>query len=200
METIRDLGFDSVPGIAGSFSGRIALCGSGRNLWEDIQALGDWAGHWMAVKWSGLNLPFEFQHWAGMHGEQFQWLIPLRGYVMHNGKAVANCKGITVHSNKPWPNVHCAWPGDESGTSSLFAARIALALGYDEVMVLGCPLDGAGRYYDAPWAQAGGVGMEAVRDVHDFSNALLAWEKYAKVFDGRVKSMSGKTREILGGV
>lgn len=202
QETARHYGFDSCP-VAGIFSGRIAICASARCLWEDLRSLKEkWAGsfHVMAVKMAGLFLPMPIQHWAGQHGERFQLMLPLRGYHLYRNAPHAETKCM-IHSERPWPKVTHVWPGRNHGTSALFATRVALALGYDEVVLCGTPLDGSGRFYDAPWANGGGLGPDAGRlggvELLDMSE----WERHAKnVFDGRVKSMSGKTRELLGGI
>lgn len=183
------LGFTTNPAAAGSFSGRLAIFASGRCLWDDIKSLPEyWIGaDAMAVKAAGLYLPFEFEHWVGCHGERFEHMVPLRSYHMHRGKMHAEWKGLT-HSDAPGVRVNCVWPGKVHGTSGLLAAKVGLALGYEEVLLCGMPLDGTGRFYDPPWAEG--------RELLD----MTEWQRLARdVFDGRVKSMSGKTRELLGG-
>ncbi len=84
------------------------------------------------------------------------------------------------HSLRNWP-----WPGH--GTSALGAVYTGLALGYDHVILAGCPLDGTGHYFDPPW----------VTSNHDKEN-IAHWQTARdKVFEGRVSSLSGRTRDIL---
>lgn len=197
-----DLGFEQMPAVAGSFSGSLMICGSGRCLWDDVKKLagGAWDGlkyDIMAVKQSGMYLPFKFQHWANAHGERFQYMVPLRrdGYYfrgMDNGvRGVHPQKlGVLTHSEKQWPLVDHVWPSKMTGTSALFATRVGLALGYDEIALCGVPLDKSGRFYDAPWDS--GLDLNVVD--------MKEWEAYLPVLQGRVRSMSGRTRELLGGV
>lgn len=157
--------------------------------------------HTMAVKSAGLFLPFKLQHWAGQHGERFQCMVPLRGYHLYKGIKLHPEAKCMVHSEKAWPLVTHVWPGKVHGTSSLFATRVALALGYTEVVLCGIPLDGTGRFYDMPGANGGGLGAEAASGRTIELLDMSEWQRCAKqVFDGRVKSMSGKTRELLGGI
>lgn len=177
------------------------VCGSARCLWDDVKKL---AAAWdsgpfdiMAVKQSGMHLPFKFQHWVGAHGERFQYMVPMRreGYYfrgMDKGQRGVHPQknGYKVHSEKQWPLVDYVWPTDMTGTSALFGTRVGLALGYDEIALCGVPLDKSGRYYDAPWDSGPDLNVVDMRE----------WEAFVPVFNGRVKSMSGRTRELLGGV
>lgn len=142
------------------------------------------------------------RHWAGCHGERFQFYLPLRkdefgndGYYFRgkaNGVREVHAQklGSMIHAEAPYPMVDHVWEAPLTGTSSLFATKIMLALGYDEVLLAGCPLDDSGRYYDAPWNKG--------CDLNPMS--LKEWEEFLPIFNGRVKSMSGRTRELLGGL
>jgi hypothetical protein len=201
LDPVRDLGFHSAPGVANSFSGRLVVCGSARCLWDDLAiakietSFLDGAD-FMAIKQVGMYLPQDMKprHWAGCHGERFQWLVPLRrdGYYFRgrNGERQVHPQklGIMVHADKLWPMVDHAWPGPLTGTSSLFGVRVGLALGYEEVLLCGVPLDDSGRFYDAPWDK--GVDLNVA--------TMDEWEQYMPALQGRVKSMSGRTRELLG--
>jgi hypothetical protein len=67
-----------------------------------------------------------------------------------------------------------------SGSSSLLGAQAGLEMGYDRIVLCGCPLTG-----NAP----GGNPYEAFRP---------GWESRKETLLGKVKSMSGWTRELLG--
>lgn len=194
-----DLRFESLPGVVGTHSGRVLICGSGRCLWDDLKAaieLG--AADIMAVKQAGIYIPMPIRHWVGCHGERFQWQIPLRrgGYYFRGRPSEGSLRpvhtqkhGYTVHADKAWPLVDHAWPGPLTGTSALFGARVAMGLGYDEAILCGVPLDDSGRFYDAPWDK--GVDLNVAE--------MSEWEAFVPIFNGRVRSMSGRTRDLLGG-
>ena len=90
-----------------------------------------------------------------------------------------------------WP-----WPGH--GTSSLNGCYTGLALGYDEIVLCGAPLDDSGHYFDPPtWH------TNFVREIPDVDRGGVIQPRYwseakARIFDGKVKSMSGRTRDLLG--
>ena len=179
-----------LPDIAGTRSGRLAIAGCGRSLWDDMRALGDWPDAWMAVNAAGMHLPSVPQHWASAESDYFQYWLPLRGFTWHGDRKVMHCKA-QIHAPKPGPFVQHVWPFTGEGTSSLFAVKVGLALGYGEIVLCGVPLDGAGHYYDAPWFS---------NEDYDQPGFLLDWERNTESFKGRVRSMSGRTREILGGL
>lgn len=198
---IHSLGFLSAPaGAVDSFSGRLIICASGRCLWDDLERVSkrfDGEVHdVMAVKQVGIHFPWPIRHWVGAHGERFQWMVPLRkdGYYFR-GK-VGEVRGVhpvkqgfNVHSDRPWPMVDKVWEVRKlTGTSTLFGVKVAMALGYDEIVLCGAPLDGSGRYYSAPSKPGDDLNMATMQE----------WDEYYHLMKGRVKSMSGRTRELLG--
>lgn len=85
-------------------------------------------------------------------------------------------------SYKPGPGVDIVQPlGPVSGSSAILGAIAGLTLGYEKIVLCGCPLTG-----NAPE----GNPYEAFRP---------GWEVEADRVRGRVFSMSGWTREFLGG-
>lgn len=71
-------------------------------------------------------------------------------------------------------------PGERSGSSSLLGAQAALKLGYDRIILCGCPLSGKN-------AKGG-----------DYENFRAGWEQKLSFLAGRVRSMSGWTMQLLG--
>lgn len=85
-------------------------------------------------------------------------------------------------SYRPGPGVDIVQPlGPVSGSSAILGAIAGLTLGYEKIVLCGCPLTG-----NAPE----GNPYEAFRP---------GWEVEADRVRGRVTSMSGWTREFLGG-
>ena len=73
--------------------------------------------------------------------------------------------------------------------SSVFGAiYVGLAVGFERIILCGCPLDNTGHYYDPP-------GMET-----RFEEWTLDYLHTVgrEAFRGRVLSMSGNTAKILG--
>ena len=99
---------------------------------------------------------------------------------------------VRTHSNIVGGETTWPWPG--CGTSALGAVYTALML-YDEVVLVGVPLDDTGHYFEPP-----GVESSFSRQVPLKGNGTLKyWHSAAEnVFEGRVTSFSGRTRELLG--
>lgn len=80
------------------------------------------------------------------------------------------------------------------GSSAFFAALAGIAMGYDKIILAGCPLDSAGHWYFEP------TGPETLGPLWmgvDFA----AWIDFSGNGDShRVRSMSGFTSKILGKV
>jgi hypothetical protein len=100
------------------------------------------------------------------------------------------------------------WFGGEmstGATSAAKAARMALHEGFEPVILCGCPLTATG-YFEGESQKGVGIGhdcrrvgdpeMDAHRTIRNYR------DKFAKLaqneFQGRVFSMSGRTRKLLG--
>lgn len=88
------------------------------------------------------------------------------------------------------------WQINGNGTSALPASHIGLLIGYDEVVLCGCPLDDSGHFFDPPW-----ITSRFTREVptiqHKGEDVLAYWVEASRVWKGRVTSMSGRTKELL---
>jgi hypothetical protein len=178
------------PPVAGCSSGTALILGSAACLWDDVRAAKDLGHHYIAVNDAGMYIhlagaftKFRLRHWASLESSFFPaYRIRTNGTQNHS---------VLYHSNQPDEGVDFAWrlqhPSFIGGTSSLFATLVALGLGYDPVILCGVPLDGSGYFYGPP--ESHGI---------QYNSCLRFWEKHLDVFKGRVKSMSGNTRELLG--
>lgn len=118
------------------------------------------------------------KHWVNARRDQF---VRMWGPV-----------GIT-HSCQKGAMVH--WPWSGAGTSSLGATYTALALGYSEVILCGIPLDDSGHYFETPETESSFAKQVPLKGNGD----VKYWQKARdEVFMGKVKSMSGRTADLLG--
>ena len=148
----------------------------------------------MAVSTAGCFIDWPIQHWASLHPEWFSAQAKIRNPVRVGPNVIGVCPGVTFHSHKPHYDWRIrVWPEFKptSGTSSLFAVQVGLALGYENIVLCGVPLDGTGSFYHSPWF--------VYSDYHE-RKWREPWVKAAPGFNGRVRSMSGFTRELLGGL
>lgn len=133
----------------------------------------------LCVNRSVLYYPYFFQHWASLHHDlvrDLQW--------------VKNKCNFKTHSNRPGPGIDRIWPMEAfNGDSGLFAVRVAVRLGYEKIILCGLPLDKRRKIYQV---KENGNSFDCITN-------LQLWREMARdEFDGKVRSMSGNTREILG--
>jgi len=181
---------DEWPDIAGSESGELAICASGRTIWSDLQKLGlKDAYHQrfdiMAVNDMGMHLPYSLKHWYSNDALLIQWRAARRP---NFNEYYTKNENIKLHSCFEVPRaVKWGWSG--GGTSTLNAVMTGLALGYDQIYICGAPLDDEGHYFDPPW----------VKSNFSRSGGFREWQSRRPYFEGRVVSMSGNTKKILEG-
>lgn len=174
-----------MPAIAGQYSGRLLIMGGARCVWGDLEALGEFRGDKMAVNDIGSHYHGYIRHWTTQHPEYMGgWMAYRMG---HN---YGNRGHVQTHSTRHHKDIQHHWPLEDCGGSSgLIAVLVGLLLGYSEIVLAGIPMDGSGHYFDPPHGRAGVGGKPD----------MLVWQWHAdNVFAGRVKSMSGKTRGMLG--
>ena len=174
-----------MPAIANQYSGRLLIMGGARCVWEDLEAIGKFDGHKMAVNDIGSHYHGGIRHWVTLHPDYMAGWMKYR--MGHN---YGNRGHVQTHSLKHHPDIAHYWPLEEiGGSSGLAAVLIGLLLGYSEIVLAGIPMDGQGHYFDPPKGRSAldGTGQDQpwfwCRD---------------NVFNGRVKSMSGKTKGWLG--
>lgn len=175
----------------GTCSGPLLIAGSGRCVWDDAREYFDgcFPGAVMCVNDIGMHWPTPFDHWYSNDWRMLQhWFHARRPrYRMEFDNAIRlhTCSeliGATV-----WP-----WPGH--GSSSLNAVYTGLALGYEPIVLAGVPLDDSGHYFDPPYQTS----AESKTNFHR-EGTLKPWRQFAPYVKGQVFSMSGNSREILGG-
>ncbi len=187
-------GRGEIPSRAGKFSGPLLIMGSGRvavggglyeTVWDDYARVRPWKGEIMCVNDAGMHLHDRVRHWVTLHPEYMPgWMAFRRGHLYGSGDQPM------THSNKAKPGVDVTWAmGQLGGTSGLYACFVALLLGYNEITLCGVPMTGSGHYFDPPW-----YGSEFADKP---SQSVWKWAAL-NVFEGRVKSLSGWTKDLLG--
>jgi hypothetical protein len=167
------------------------ILGGAACLWEDVGAaltlLGappateneaSWpAGPVIATNEAGAAWAGCLDHWVTRHPEKlgtWQALRRVRGYP----------DGYEVCSNQAWSGVDVViapW----GSTSGLLAVARARGLGVRRAVLCGIPMTVTAHFFDAkPWRNAG--------------NAWRGWAANEHKMRGWVRSMSGRTRDMLG--
>lgn len=176
--------------------GRLVVCASGACVWSDFYELATpnkWEQNFdiMAVNDIGMHLPHRLKHWySNDYTMLWSWYQARRPRF--------NVAGFPEDRADEQIQLHCCfemsraliWPWTGSGTSTLNACLTGLALGYEEVIICGAPLDDGPHYFDPPQAKTNFTRSGGFRQWQD------ARSRY---FEGRVRSMSGNTKRILEG-
>lgn len=177
-------GRGNLPPTAGEFSGPLLVCGGGRTLWDDL-ARYTAPAHVMAVNWAGCLFPRPFEHWASLHPDHLVHMLALRrlDHPSHGH--------IWTHTQNAYAGIELSWRlALDPACSGFFAALVGLALGYAPVILAGCPEDLGGHFYDPP-GEPGGY-------TNNSAHEAMWLSARDTVFAGRVRSLSGRTRDWLG--
>lgn len=177
---------------------KLLILGDARCVWDDVAQWAkpgrrgtiDFPGHVMAVNMIGLYIE-NLDHWYSNDGRWLKRLCDARRpewakwYPRPQLHSVQTVDGVTH------------WPFSGAGSSGLNAARVGATL-YEEVILAGIPLDDSGHNGEPPW-KVTNFTNEVAPQVRCEEN--LIW-KTARIndFGGRVRSMSGRTRDWLGPV
>lgn len=115
------------------------------------------------------------QYMATYHPED----IP---FALTNRKAMGGNTDYKVISHEGRPDVDIVIPygGPPSGSSALLGAFAGIKLGYQKIILCGCPML---MMPDKP---------------HNYANFQQGWISDVDKLEGKVRSMSGWTREFLG--
>lgn len=165
------------------------VAGSGPDLYKDLETATRCAPRHDVL---GVNLTSLYlgrvRHMASLHAPLLGPLRELRTQI--DWCAPQGATPPVTHGHIEFAGVDRVWTGwDKSGTSSLFGVRVALALGYERVILAGVPMTGEPRFFDPPHAPI----------TWDHANDRPPWMLAAtQEFAGRVTSVSGWTRELLG--
>jgi hypothetical protein len=143
----------------------------------------------MAVNDVGMYVPFQLLHLYSNHADMLKFWRKCR---RKNFQALDQY-AITTHSCNGGADVHHEdLPGH--GTSGLNAVYLGLKLGYGNIVLAGVPLDDSGHFFEAPWCKS-----NFTREVPDRNDGLRHWARANReIFNGRVKSLSGRTAQLLG--
>lgn len=176
----------------------LLVTGDGRSLLEDYDAFRqmnqphDVAAIGRSIKVAGHPAG----HWFNADGETaMAWAKQVRaeyGVITHTLGAV---DGFDVDWDVEQPDYHYATITNEKGrihgSSAMFATLAGLAMGYEKVVLAGCPMDTNGHFYFEPTPETLGPLWLGV----DFA----AWMDFSMNGSAdRARSMSGYTAYILG--
>lgn len=191
-----------IPKIAGTYKGKnLAVCGDAHNVWSDLERLGARCDHrlgsiakdgfdFMTVNKLVEVFPGIVEHAYSNEAMLLRKFVDARRNEYEFG-AVRNTHSCTEGAMHRWP-----WCGQ--GTSALGAVIVGVGLGYDKIVLCGIPLDDGHHNGEPPWRKCRFETSEACSPANT-RRPEGHWKRAIELaFDGKVKSMSGRTREWLG--
>lgn len=190
------------PRIAGTYSGGLLVCGDARCIWDDLERFGAKvtvnAGRVAKAGWDIMTinkvvetLPGNIEH---CYSNEPQTL--LRFMAARRAEYVREFSP-PKHSHSLTEGCEFTWPFGGHATSGLGATLVGIALGYSQIVLCGIPLDDTPHNGEPPWRKCYFETSEAAGSVNTGWNAH--WQKAGKfAFNGKVRSMSGRTRQWFG--
>ncbi len=102
-----------------------------------------------------------------------------------------------------YPAVDFFWNGANSAATSAFAGvKIGLIMGFDEILMCGCPMNGGDGYFNDDVTDKGSTSNPRFGYISPDKGLVKSWQEtvgvYAEAFGDQVYSMSGYTGKILG--
>jgi hypothetical protein len=187
-----------LPKIAGTYKGKsLIVCGDAACVWDDLETFGCVS---RVERGSVAKSGFDFltvnklvETFPGNIEHAYSnepWLLEKFIAARRNEYAREFSGPHNTHScNK---GSRWRWPWSGRGTSLLGATLVGLGLGYDAVVICGGPLDNGPHNGEPPWRRC-----QFDKEVEGLMNSH--WQEAMTVaFEGKVRSMSGRTMKWLG--
>lgn len=187
----------ALPDIAGLYKGKgLVICADGANAWADLEAFGcrsdlgrgciakpGW--DFLVVNKLGETFPGAIEHWYSNSTSA------LGRFMRARRDEYSKEFAPPMHSHSCEIGASWLWPWPAGGTSGLGAVLTGIGLGYEPIVLCGMPLDNGPHNGEPHWRGTKFLTEAPPEDKH--------WRlAIDKVLKGRVRSMSGRTREWLG--
>lgn len=199
---LRQIGQDvnPLPEIADTYRGKkLVVCGDAACVWDDLRRFGaaSAAGRGCVEKpgWDFMTVNRLVETFPGVI-EHIYSNEPalLRRFVAARRQEYEF--PLPVHSHSCNPGADHLWPFGGHGTSGLGGVLVGIGLGYEQIVLCGLPLDDGSHNGEPPWRKSNFT-RECAANVATGRNQFWALAM-RHAFDGRVRSMSGRTMEWLG--
>jgi hypothetical protein len=170
----------------------VVIAGDGRTLLEDIEAIDSLVSSYDTYPIGrSINVFPVVDHWGNVDCNESIWWaenLPNKWRGQPQRHTLGPCRGFDFYWDIPqidYDIKDLMW----HGSTALFAVHTSLAMGYERVVLAGCPLDGAGHWYFGPEDKGPRWTGECYQAWLDFSICREA---------RKVRSLSGYTKIILG--
>ena len=181
------------PSIAGTYKGGAIVCGDSACIWDDLERFGCRSGNGVFKPgWDVVTVNRAVETFPGVVEHAYSNVAGVvNRHVAARRDDYAAEFGKPHHTHSRTDGTDWVWPWHGGGTSGLGAILTALALGYEKIVLCGMPLDNKRHNGEPPWRKTRFTVEVPDNDPH--------WDRAMRVaFDGKVTSMSGRTKYWLG--
>jgi len=140
----------------------------------------------------GVYLP-KIHHWVSLHPDKLEHWIALRkidAFLWNN---------FNSHTTRPVTGLTHVWKwlSPSFGLSGYAAMQIAYLMGFDKIILCGCPGDATKRFFDFNGRrECDGFDYQKEGNLEQLTKEM----KRVPEFKAKVRSMSGFTKEFFGGI
>jgi len=168
--------------------GTLLILGTGRCLKDDLSKCNEPVVDVATVNDAAMYYPGYTKHIFAIHSEMIPHIKAMRAVRKYSSNSFTH----TLYMPNRNHFSDFAWDINPfGGTSAMLAVLAGLYMGYDHVILAGVPMDNSGHFWD--------IAEDEVMVGLDGENIRNFWKMMNdEVFNGRVKSLSGWTRELLG--
>lgn len=192
-----------LPEIAGKYQGcNLVIVGDGACVWDDLERFGcrDNTGRGSVRKdgWDFLTVNKAVETFPGRieHCYSNEPKL-LAAFIAARRNEYAREFSCAMHTHSCNAGAKWRWPWGGHGTSGLGAALVGIGLGYDRIVLCGLPLDDGPHNGEPHWRTCHFKSKEAAGSETDDKNHH--WKRAIDLaFGGKVRSMSGRTKDWLG--
>jgi hypothetical protein len=195
----------ALPDIAGKYAGKqLVVCGDAACIWDDLERLGCRVNGGNARRgavggpWDFLTINKVVETFPGNieHAYSNEWALLERFIACRRSEYKKEFDGPRHTHSRGSSGAKWNWPWSGHATSGLGATLVGMWLGYDRIVLCGVPLDDGPHNGEPHWRRCT-FSREAADSMDSGMNRY--WQRARDLaFQGRVKSMSGRTREWLG--
>lgn len=197
-------GFETpFPKIAGQYKGKkLIVCGDAQCVWDDLERFGckcaQDRGSVFKNGWQFMTInkmvevfPGSIEHCYSNEAES------LIAFVAARRREYRLEFSGPQHMHSCNRGVQWRWPWRGSGTSALGACLTSICLGYEETVLAGIPLDDSPHNGEPSWRSCKfSSEAESTKSGRTINHHWKAARDL--VFDGKITSLSGRTKEWLG--
>lgn len=194
QDYLDQYGITKFPKIAGSYNHRsVVVCGDASCIWEDLERFGCRNGNEVAkYGWDFMTVNRLVETFPGRIDHAFSNVAAvLNRFVAARRDEYEGEFGPPLATHSRTEGTDFVWPWNGGGTSGLGAILTCLVLGYRKVVLAGMPLNNGPHNGEPPW--------RTTRFTVEVEDKDPYWKAAIDLaFEGRVKSLSGRTRDWLG--